>query len=225
MTPLAVIFDLDGTLVDTNAAHIAAWREAFAVNGLDVSSERLIPEVGKGGDQLVPAILGKYGEKDVGDAIRKDHDKVFRRLAYEQHFRVFPGVHELVARLRAGGLRTVLATSSKPAQLLAIQDSAGLDLNALVDLIVTSEEVAASKPAPDLLFQVLDKVQLGADRCLMVGDTTHDVQAAWRAGVACIGLLCGGCADEKALHDAGARSIWKDPADLLEHLDEAVAGV
>ncbi len=219
----AVIFDVDGTLVDTNQAHIEAWEEAFAAHGLQVPRERIRPEVGKGGDQLVPSIAGEAAERREGAAIRDAHDRSFLRSAREQHFRVFPGVPELFAALRGRGLLTALSTSSKKKFLEATENSAGSDLASLADVVVTADEVAASKPAPDLVEVTLGKLGVDAGRCVFVGDTVHDGEAARRAGVAFVGVLCGGTSAEANLRAAGARSVWRDPAELLHHLDEALA--
>jgi HAD superfamily hydrolase (TIGR01509 family) len=219
----AVIFDIDGTLVDTNAAHVEAWREAFAAHGYNIPRERILPEVGKGGDQLVPALLGKDGDRRDGEAVRRLHGEIFHRIAQQQHFCVFPGVKELLAELYRRGLCTALATSSKQDQLELVEKSADLKLRSLVDVVVTSDSAGASKPAPDIVLATLKKLDLPAESCLLVGDTAHDAEAARRAGVPCLGVLCGGCSSEEALRFAGVRSVWRDPADLLAHLDEALA--
>ena len=223
MARRAMIFDLDGTLVDTNAAHVEAWHEAFAVHGHDVPTERIVAEVGKGGDQLVPAIVGPEGERTQGEGLRRVHGEAFERIARQRTFHVFPGVRELLAELRRRGLRVALATSSKLEHVSIIERSAGIDLRSLVDLSVTASEANASKPAPDLVVATLRKLDLPPGRCLFVGDTIYDVQAARQAGVDCLALLCGGCSSAEALRAAGAKAIWRDPADLLTHLDAGLA--
>lgn len=223
MTVEAVVFDIDGTLIDTNAAHIQAWREAFRMHNHNVPARRIQPEVGKGGDQLVPAILGPEVEKRDGKAIRKDHDNAYKRIAEQEHFAVFPGVKELFAALKERGLRTALATSSSQEQIDLVEKSSGLEVRKLADLVVTSDDADATKPAPDIVLAALGKLKLPPECCIFVGDTVHDVQAARLAGVPCLAVLCGGCFTEKALLAAGARSVWRDPADILEHLDKALA--
>jgi phosphoglycolate phosphatase-like HAD superfamily hydrolase len=218
----AVIFDIDGTLVDTNGAHVQAWREAFREHSHDVPAERIVREIGKGGDQLVPSILGKAGEGREGKAIDRDHGEAFLRLARGQHFCVFPGVRELLVELRRRDLRVALATSSKEEYVEAVETSAGVNLRSVADLVVTADDADASKPAPDLVVAALGKLHRPPGRCVFVGDTAYDAEAARKATVACVGLLCGGCSSEEALRAAGARSVWRDPADLLAHLDEAL---
>ncbi len=223
MTVRAVIFDIDGTLIDTNEAHIDAWREAFAAHGYSVTAERIKPETGKGGDQLVPAILGDDGEKRDGDAIRQEHADAFLHIAKRRHFRVFPGVQELLDAVRRRGLKTALATSSKKKFVEATEKSAHFDLESLVDRLVTADDIEQSKPAPDLVLATLHKLDLPAAACLFVGDTAYDAEAARKAGVASVGLLCGGCSSDEALRAGGACCVWRDPADLLHHLDQVLA--
>src|SRR4051795_5439061 len=122
-----VIFDLDGTLVDTNWFHVEAWRRAFAASGYETTKERLAAEVGKGGDQLVPSIIGEDADKRDGDAIRKRHNAEFREIAGRARFAVFPGAVELIAGLRRRGLKTALATSSPGDLLKATLKNAGVD--------------------------------------------------------------------------------------------------
>lgn len=223
MSIRAVIFDIDGTLVDTNAAHICAWHEAFAKQGHDVPAERIRPEIGKGGDQLVPAILGADEERREGNALREQHDEIFLRMAGQEHFRVFPGTEALLQALRKRGLKVALATSSRKQTVDAIVQSAKFDPSAAADVFVNADDAEASKPAPDLVLAALDKLALLADQSLFIGDTTHDGEAAGRAGVPFVGVTCGGCATAEQLREAGARSVWRDPADLLAHLEEVLA--
>ena len=217
----AMIFDVDGTLVDTNQVHVTAWQRAFQRHGFEVSAERIWPEVGKGGDKLVPAILGEAMDKAHGEALRHDDGQEFLQIASQEHFDVFPCVPELMQALHERGLKVALATSGEKKNLEATEKSAQFDLQGLVDIVVTSGDVEQSKPAPDLVEVTVQKLGLSPAECVMVGDTPHDAEACLRAGVRCYGVLTGGHSAE-TLRKAGASAVWQDLADLLAHLDEAL---
>ena len=221
MTVNGMIFDIDGTLVDTNPAHVAAWRRAFKRLGYDVPVERLVVEIGKGGDKLVPSILGEEAEKRHGDALRKAQKEEFLAIAKRQHFRIFPGVPELFRALKNRGIRTALATSSDPKHLDGTLASAGVDLRSMADVVVTKSDAGASKPDPDLVVVAVEKLNLSPAQCAMVGDTIYDAQACQSAGVAFIGVLSGGTG-EPALLEAGARAVFRDVAHLLVELDRVL---
>jgi HAD superfamily hydrolase (TIGR01509 family) len=216
-----MIFDLDGTLVDTNPAHVEAWRKAFKRFGYDVPTERIVPEIGKGGDKLVPSILGPAAEKRHGEALRRAQKEEFLALARRVRFRVFPGVPELFRALKNRGIRTALATSSDDKHLDATLASAGIDLRSMADVVVTKSDAGASKPDPDVVVVAVEKLGLSPSQCAMVGDTVYDAQACQAAGVVFIGVLSGG-SSEAALLEAGARAIFRDVAHLLVELDRAL---
>jgi HAD superfamily hydrolase (TIGR01509 family) len=216
-----MIFDIDGTLVDTNPAHVEAWRRAFKRFGYEVPVERIVMEIGKGGDKLVPSILGEEAEKRHGDALRKAQKEEFLARAKREHFRVFPGVPELFRALKNRGIRTALATSSDDKQLEATLASAGIDLRSMADVVVTKSDAGASKPDPDVVVVAVEKLGVSPAQCAMVGDTIYDAQAGQAAGVAFIGVLSGGTG-ESALLEAGARAVFRDVAHLLVELDRAL---
>ncbi|MFL5245572.1 MAG: HAD family hydrolase [Gemmataceae bacterium] len=218
----ALIFDIDGTLIDTNAYHVEAWQKAFASLGHQVPAERIAVEIGKGGDLLVPSILGQEANREQGEALRKAHADEFGKIAEKNRFKVFPGVVPLFAELHKRGISTALATSSSKKHLDAIAKSARLDLEALADVLITADDAQTSKPFPDLVLAALHKLRLTARQCAMVGDTPYDAEACRRAGVVCLGVLSGGNSEE-TLRAAGAKAVWKDAADLLAHLDQALA--
>jgi HAD superfamily hydrolase (TIGR01549 family) len=216
-----MIFDIDGTLIDTNADHVEAWHRAFKQLGFDVPPERIVPEIGKGGDKLVPSVLGAEAEKRAGDALREAQNNEFLAIAEQQHFRVFPGAEQIFAECRNRGIRTAVATSSTEKHLAATLASAKFDLRRLADVVVTRTEDDASKPCPDLVVAAVEKLGLPAAECAMVGDTVYDGLACQAAGVAFLGVLTGP-ATEAELLAAGACGVWQDMAHLQADLDRAL---
>jgi HAD superfamily hydrolase (TIGR01549 family) len=219
-----MIFDVDGTLVDTNPAHVEAWRRAFQRFGYDIPTDRIVAEIGKGGDKLVPSILGEEAEQRHGEALRRAQKEEFLAIAKRQHFRVFAGVPELFRALKNRGIRTALATSSDDKHLGATLASAGMDLRTMADVVVTKSDAEASKPAPDLVVAAVEKLGFSSAQCAMVGDTVYDAQASQAAGVVFLGLLSGG-SSEAALLEAGARAVLRDVTHLLVELDRALGVV
>jgi HAD superfamily hydrolase (TIGR01509 family) len=220
----AFLFDLDGTLVDTNAGHVEAWVRAFAQHGYKVHADRIGPEIGKGGDNLVPDVLGPEAEARDGEALRAASKEAYLQLARERHFPVFPGARALLEELRRRGIRTALATSSGSEHLDATFASAGDDLRALMDVVVGKSDVEHSKPYPDPVIAAVERLGLSPAECAMVGDTPYDALSAKRAGVVTLGVLSSGLGfDERALISAGARRVWRDVDHLRAELDDALA--
>jgi len=216
-----MIFDIDGTLVDTNPAHVEAWRRAFKQLGFDIPAERIVVEIGKGGDQLVPSVLGQDVEARHGEALRAAQKKEFLAIAGQERFRVFPGAEDILRELRERGIPTALATSSDEKHLDATLASAGVDFRRLADVVVTKREADASKPSPDLIIAAVEELGLPPLHCALVGDTIYDGRACLAAGVAFLGVLSGGSTEE-ALLEAGARAVWRDVAHMLAELDRAL---
>ncbi len=217
----AMIFDVDGTLVDSNEAHVGAWVRAFERFGYTVMADRVRVETGKGGDQLVPSILGEAAEKKDGEGLRSAQKEEFLAAARKTHLALFPDVEQLLGELRRRGIRTAIATSSSADHLDGLFASVGTDLRELVDEVANADDAEASKPSPDIVQAAVRKLGLSPAQCAMLGDTVFDATACRFAGVACLGVLSGG--NEKGpLLRAGARAVWRDTGDLLEHLDEAL---
>jgi beta-phosphoglucomutase-like phosphatase (HAD superfamily)/tRNA(Arg) A34 adenosine deaminase TadA len=218
----AVIFDIDGTLVDSNPAHVEAWVAAFARLGYRIAADRVSAEIGKGGDKLVPSILGRAADRKDGDALRKAQTEEFLRLAGRTRLPVLPRAEELFAELRRRGIRTALATSSSGEQLDGLFRSAGTDFRKLADQSTSADDAEESKPAPDIVQASVARLALAPTQCAMVGDTVFDAEACRGAGVACLGVRSGGN-DVETLMRAGTRGVWRDTGDLLDHLDEALS--
>lgn len=216
-----IIFDLDGTLVDTNHVHVEAWQQVLQAHGYNVAPDRIFVEVGKGGDNFVPDLLGKQADETDGDKLREAQPKTYEKLAKSRGLRVFPGATELIEALRKRGLKTILATSSNKAQLEVTEHASGLRVRDLVDEIVNADDADRSKPYPDIVSAAAKKLKMTPAQCAMIGDTPHDCEAAKHAGVVLLGVTCGGH-EPRTLLRAGARSTWRDPADILAHLDDAL---
>jgi HAD superfamily hydrolase (TIGR01509 family) len=165
-------------------------------------------------------VIGEAATAKDGDAQKKGNGDHYKEIAGGQTFPVLPGAVALLGALQRRGVRTALATSSKPKHLEPTFRGCGVDFTTLVDETASAADAEQSKPAPDLVHAALGKLGLPAADCAMVGDTPFDGQAAGQAGVRFWAVACGGTTDEAALRAAGAARVFRDPADLLAHLDE-----
>src|SRR4051794_25108145 len=203
----AVLFDIDGTLVDSTYHHAIAWQRAFNRHELTIPLWRIHRTVGMGGDKLVAHVAGDDVEERLGDALRDAWREEYLEIKTEVD--ALPGASALVRKLDAGGYRVALASSGDPE--FADESLDDLDIREQVALLTTSEDVDNSKPEPDLIEITLEKV--GTTRAVLVGDTPYDVASAERAGLHCIGLRSGGYS-EAELTDAGAVLVVDSPEDL-----------
>lgn len=209
--PNGVIFDIDGTLVDSVDLHAAAWQETLARFGYPVDFPKVRAQIGKGGDQLMPVFLSE-GEIDrIGDEIEAYRSFLFKQT-YLRQVRAFPGVRELFERIAADGRRIGLASSAKGDELACYKRLAGIE--DLVAAETSSEDAERSKPHPDIFEAALAALGLAADAAIAVGDSPYDAQAAGKLGLRTVGVLCGGF-PEHALRAAGCVAICRDPRDLL----------
>lgn len=215
--PEAAILDVDGTLVDSNYQHTIAWGRALRREGAAAPLWRIHRHIGMGGDQLVAAVAGREVEERSGDAIRAAEGDLYDELVDE--VRPFAGARELIAMLRERGLRVVLASSAKEAEVDRYLDM--LEARDIAHAWTTSADVERTKPAPDLVRAALELA--GTDDAVMVGDTVWDVEAAGRAGVPALGVLTGGFA-ESELTDAGAVAVYESVAELADDLDRTPLG-
>jgi HAD superfamily hydrolase (TIGR01509 family) len=213
----ALLFDLDGTLVDSVYQHVLAWREALHEEGLDLSVWRIHRRIGMSGGLFLLALERELGMKlDEGQAerLRQSHAKgLLERL---QQIRPLPGARELLATLSSMRVPWAIATSGA-------SQTAGPTL-AMLGIpndtpVVTRDQVAFAKPNPDLFLAAAERLRVPPGDCFVVGDSIWDLLAAQRAGSLGIGVLSGGYGREE-LEQAGAYRVYEDPADLLAHLDE-----
>ena len=211
-----VLVDIDGTLLDSNDAHAAAWADVFAEHQMDIPFERVRPLIGMGGDKVVPELTGYDHESPEGERLSERKKEIFdaRYLPTLQPTR---GARDLLEHLVGQGLTLVIATSAGGDELHALLDRAGVA--DLIDDTTSSGDVESSKPDPDVVGAALRKGRLRKGEAIMLGDTPYDVEAAARAGVPTIALRCGGWWNDQAL--GGAVAIYDDPADLLAHYDES----
>jgi HAD superfamily hydrolase (TIGR01509 family) len=207
-----VIFDVDGTLVDSVDLHARAWQEALAHFGFEVSFEEIRFQIGKGADQLIPVFVRSELERLYGP-IDELRSKRFKEK-YLRYVKGFPRTRELVQRLLSDGKRVALASSARGDELEHYKRVAGI--SDLVDTETSADDADKSKPHPDIFEATLSRLgNPPPNLCVVVGDTPYDVIAARQAHVRTVGLLCGGF-PEGWLWRAGAVAVYRDPAALLE---------
>jgi HAD superfamily hydrolase (TIGR01509 family) len=212
-----VLFDVDGTLVDTVYLHAVAWWQALRQFGHDVETARIHRAIGMGSDKILDHLLGEGHDTADDDALRAAHASLY--AVHWPALRRLPGARGLLDTCAGRGLRNVLATSASKPELEALLRC--LDADAVIATVTSADDAEQSKPAPDIVEVALRKSGLSADETVFVGDAVWDVEAAGKLSIPCIGLTSGGlCAAE--LLDHGAAAVYADPQDLLDHLDEAL---
>jgi HAD superfamily hydrolase (TIGR01509 family) len=215
VTRAGTLVDVDGTLVDSNYHHTIAWSRALRDHGCNARLAAIHRLVGMGGSELLETLIGQSD-----DAIKESWRAHFDEMLPE--IRPFDGAAELLRALHARGLTVVLATSS-PADLLdEFRDK--IDAGDAVDVLVSSSDVEGAKPEPDVFETGLAKAELARDHAIVLGDAIWDVQAATRAQLPCIAVETGGFSRAELEHE-GAAGVYRDPVDLLEHLDQSPVGL
>jgi len=214
----AVLFDVDGTLVDSNDAHARAWVAAFADYGIAVDFAQVRRGIGMGGDKLMREVSGVGEESARGAAIAKRRSEIFAEQ-FLPSLKPFAGAGDLVAELKARGYTVVAASSAKRDELQPLLAIAGANL--LMDGSTSSHDADNSKPDPDIIHAALKRAHASPAEAMMIGDTPYDAEAASRAGIAIIAFRCGGWADDDF---KGATAIYDGPWDLLVKLDGSLFG-
>lgn len=216
--PHAVILDVDGTLIDSVNLHARAWQDALREFGHEVALDDLRRQIGKGGDQLLPLFLPKDELDAVGKAVDERRSQIFKDR-YLHDVQPFPMVRELLLRMQADGLRIALASSAKTDELAAYKKVARIDDLPLAE--TSTDDADQSKPNPDIFEAAVQRLgSPDAEQVIVVGDTPYDAEAAGKAGLRTVGLLCGGWPEE-ALRQAGCVATYHDPADLLAQYDRS----
>lgn len=213
----ALLFDLDGTLVDSVYQHVLAWRVALEAEGIELSVWRIHRRIGMSGGLFLKALdreLGRSLGEGVAERLRQSHAASFLKL-WDQ-IRPLPGAKELLSTLTSLHVPWAIATSGSqqtakgPLGLLGIPEGTP---------VITRDQVAYAKPNPDLFLAAAERLGVPPGDCFVVGDSIWDLLAAQRAGALGVGLLSGGYGSDE-LETAGAYRVYADPADLLGHLDE-----
>lgn len=214
----AVIFDVDGTLVDTVGLQAQAWQEAFKHYGYDITYQELRSQIGKGSEYIIPEFIAQQEYEKLGSQIAEYRKQYYQKNLLSQA-RPFEKVRELFERIKAEGLQIVLASSGKPESIEHYKQL--LEVDGLIDAQTTSDDAEKSKPEPDIFAAALDKLEgVQPEEAIAVGDSPYDAQAANKIHLRTIGVLCGGFS-EVGLREAGCIAIYRDPADLLANYEES----
>ncbi|HVL05568.1 MAG TPA: HAD family hydrolase [Acidimicrobiales bacterium] len=208
----AVLFDVDGTLLDTNYFHTVSWWQALCEAGEDIAMSRIHPLIGMGSDQLLTDLLGEERE-----GLSDLHAKYYK--PYKKQLHAFPKAAEVLAEVARRGALVVLATSSKEEDLDQLLEALGPE-DGVIDEIVHGDMVGSSKPAPDIFAVALDRLDLDPADTMVVGDTRWDIEAAAKIGLDVVTVLTGGWI-RRDLADAGAVAVYEDVAELLAELDDS----
>jgi HAD superfamily hydrolase (TIGR01509 family) len=208
-----VLFDVDGTLVDTTYLHTVCWWQALRQRGEDVPMARIHRAIGMGSDKILDALLDDH-DPGRDDETRAAHGALYAQ--YWDRLRPQPGAADLLRACAGRGWTVGLASSAAPPEFAVLRRV--LDVDDVVAGATNSGDAEESKPDPDIVQAALSRTGLQPANVLFVGDAVWDVYAAARLDIPCIGLTCGGI-DSAELTEAGAVAVYRDPADLLAHLD------
>ena len=215
----AVIFDIDGTLIDSVSMHAHAWQEAFAKFGKKVDFDAVHSQIGKGGDQLIPVFLSKQEQERFGEDLEQYRGELWKKK-YMPNVKPFPGTRQLVWRVREEGMQVALASSAKKDEVEFYKNVA--QIADLVEEQTSADDAERSKPHPDIFQAALSRLKgVDAREAVTIGDSPYDAIAAGKLKMTSIGVLSGGFPEDD-LWKAGYSEIYKSCADLLAHYEESL---
>jgi HAD superfamily hydrolase (TIGR01509 family) len=216
MTVKTVLFDVDGTLVDSNYLHVDAWQRAFADLDLAVDAWRIHRAIGQDSVRLLRSVAGEHDES-WNDRAAAGHSEHYQESTHR--LRAFEGAAGLLRTISARGIRVVLATSAPEHELALLREA--LDADDAIHAVTSADDVETAKPDPGILEVALRRADAAASEAVMIGDSVWDMAAAARAHVRSVGVLCGGVGAAELL-DSGAQAVYDGPAALLAHLDDVL---
>jgi len=216
MQKRAILFDIDGTLVDSNDAHVEAWQRAFAASGYSFSRTEIHAQVGKGGDNLVPSLLPDV-PAEIQERLADREGEIYKR-EFMPLVEPFEGVREVLKRLAERGHTLVLASSASGAEVDYYVDL--LDADGLITGTTSKDDVRHSKPCPDIFAAALELTGGAAAAAIVVGDTPYDVLAARRAGIDAVAVLSGGFPQDE-LEACCPLAIYESVAELERHYEDS----
>jgi len=214
-----VLFDVDGTLVDTTFLHTVCWAEAFRGAGHTLTMADIHHAIGMGSEELFDHLLGADRDTDGDDALTTAHLTLYRQ--YWGRLSPLPGAVDLLRACAARGLQVVLASSASEDELAALRSALGAD--DAISVATSSSDADSGKPHPDILQAALDESGLDPQTSAFVGDAVWDGAAAGKAGIRFVAVTCGGT-PERDLREAGALEVWRDPAELLASIGRSILG-
>lgn len=213
----ALLCDIDGTLVQSNWLHAEAWQRAFAEMGIELELEDVRRQIGKGGDELIPAFVPWWKRDAVSDPLKQYRKFIFHQ-DYLQQVKPLSKVREFLLRLREAGIRPALASSADGDELAIYKRIANIE--DLIDEETSASDADKAKPHPDIFTAALKRLKLRAEDCMALGDTPYDAEAAGKAGLRTIGVTTGGWSHEE-LMAAGCVEVYESVAELLERFEES----
>jgi HAD superfamily hydrolase (TIGR01509 family) len=213
----AILFDIDGTLVDSNDIHAQCWLEAFSSSGKSFPYEVVRNELGKGGDLLVPDLLDAREIREIGKRVRQTRDQLFQEK-YQKRIEPFPGIREAFEELHGRGVRLALASSGSDEEVEYYTGLIGV--GDLLDGTTSKRDAKFSKPSPEIFCAALERVGSRPERTITVGDTPYDILASHRAELAVVAVLCGGFARELL---SKAEFLFANVEELVRKIDEVDA--